>query len=217
MHTVLNQVLAVNEVKHVNALVASGSLVDGRGTSIVFGKNNRQLEVDSAAAREAGAIVIDRLLAHAAFRAAVQPAALHPPLFNRYEPGMEYPAHVDVAMMGRVRTDVALTIFLSMQDSYEGGELVVDTGNGLRSYRLQAGDAIAYPASTVHHVSRVTRGVRLAAVLWVQSLVRDPLQRALLCEVEQAMEAFGATVCGNRLRRSYWNLMRLWAEPATHS
>jgi len=217
MHTVLNQVLTVNEVERVNALVASGSLVDGRATSIVGGKKNLQLEVDSAAAREAGAIVTDRLLAHTAFRAAVQPAALHPPLFSRYDVGMEYPAHVDVAVMGRVRTDVALTLFLSVQDSYEGGELVVDTGNGMRSYRLQAGDAIAYPASTAHHVARVTRGVRLAAVLWVQSLVRDPLQRALLRQLGQAMEAFGGTVCGNRLRRSYWNLMRLWADPSTHS
>src|SRR5260370_4435766 len=119
--------------------------------------------------------------------------------------------------MGRVRTDIALTLFLSPRHSYEGGELVVDTRNGIRSYRLEAGDAIAYPASTVHHVARVTRGVRLAAVLWVQSLIRDPWKRRILYDLGRSMYACDDTVCGGRLRRSYWNLLRMWAEAAGDS
>ena len=217
MHTVLNRVLSVNEVAHVNDLVASGVLVDGRSTSVVGGKRNLQLSLDSEAARQAGAIVAARLLAHEDFNLAVHPAVIHPPLFSRYDEGMEYPEHIDVAMMGRVRTDVAVTLFLSARDAYVGGELVVDTGGGIRSYRLEAGDAIVYPASTVHHVARVTRGVRLVAALWVQSLIRSPLQREILADLGRAMRACDDTVCGGRLRRSYWNLVRMWADTTAHS
>ena len=114
--------------------------------------------------------------------------------------------------MGRVRTDLAVTVFLSAPDTYAGGELVVDTGNGIRSFRLAAGDAVVYPASTVHHVACVTHGVRLVAALWVQSLMRDPAQREILYDLARTMGACNDTVCGGRLRRSYWNLVRMWAE-----
>jgi PKHD-type hydroxylase len=217
MYTLLTNVLTVNEVGRVNELVASEALVDGRATSVVGGKRNLQLPVNSAAARQAGAIVTARLLANEQFNLFAQPAAAHPPLFSRYEEGMEYPDHIDVALMGRVRTDIAVTVFLSEPDTYAGGELVIDTGNGIRSYRSGAGDAIAYPASTVHHVARVTRGVRLVAALWVQSLIRDPARREILYDLASAMEACDDTACGGRLRRSYWNLLRMWAEPATGS
>jgi PKHD-type hydroxylase len=114
--------------------------------------------------------------------------------------------------MDGIRTDVALTLFLSDKDAYEGGDLVVDSATGVRRYRLDSGDAIAYPATTVHHVARVTRGVRLVSVLWVQSLVRDPGQREILYDLGLAMRSLAESSCGLRLRRSYWNLLRLWAE-----
>lgn len=214
MQTLLSKVLSVNDIAQINDLVAAGSLVDGRATSVVSGKKNLQLPVDSVEARRAGSVVTERLLAHDKFNAAVLPAALHPPLFSRYEPGMEYPDHIDVAVMGRIRTDVAVTLFLSPLESYDGGALVVDTGNGSRSYRLEAGDAIAYPASTIHRVDRVSRGVRLVAALWIQSLVRDVRQRQILQTLSESMRSCDDTPCAGRLRKSYWNLMRMWAEPA---
>jgi PKHD-type hydroxylase len=214
LHTLLKNVLSVNEIGAVNDLVSSETLVDGRATSVVAGKRNLQLSLDSAAARKAGEIVICRLLAHEEFRLAVQPAIVHPPLFSRYEVDMEYPDHIDVGIMGGVRTDVAVTVFLSERDSYEGGELVIDTGIGSRSYRLEAGYAIAYPANTVHHVARVTRGVRLVAALWVQSLIRDPVKRQILYDLGRSMQGLDGTICAARLRKSYWNLVRMWAETA---
>jgi PKHD-type hydroxylase len=196
----------------VKALISSAVFIDGRTTSVLAGKKNLQLPLGSEAARKAGAVVIERLRAHDTFNLAVQPLAIHPPLFSRYEQGMEYPEHIDVAIMGGIRTDVALTLFLSERDAYDGGDLVVDTRNGIRCYRLDAGDAIAYPASTVHHVAPVTRGARLVAVLWVQSLVRDPGQREILYDLGLSMRSLEDSSCGPRLSRSYWNLVRLWAE-----
>jgi PKHD-type hydroxylase len=214
LHTVLKNVLSVNEIAAVNHLVSSEPLVDGRTTSVVEGKRNLQLSLDSDAAHRAGGIVIGRLLAHEDFRLAVQPAIVHPPLFSRYEVDMEYPDHIDVGIMSGVRTDVAVTLFLSERDSYEGGELVIDTGIGSRWYRLDAGDAIAYPANTVHHVARVTRGVRLVAALWVQSLIRDPIKRQILYDLGRSMKTLDGTLCAPHLRKSYWNLVRMWAETA---
>jgi PKHD-type hydroxylase len=212
VHTYLRKVLSIDEVARVNDIVASEAPIDGRTTSVVTGKRNLQLPLESPASQQAGTIVTGRLLAHEEFNLAVLPAALHMPLFSRYDPGMEYPDHIDVGIMGRIRTDVAVTVFLSEPASYSGGELVVDTGIGTRRYRLAAGDAIAYPASTVHHVERVTQGVRLVAVLWVQSLVRDPSQREILHGIGQTMRACEHAIFSDRLRRSYWNLMRMWAD-----
>jgi len=212
MYVLLEKVLTVNDVARVTELISSAAFVDGRETSALVGKKNLQIPLDSDAARKAGTIVIERLLAHELFNLAIQPSAIHPPLFSRYEQGMEYPDHIDVAIMGGIRTDVAITLFLAEKDSYDGGELVVDTGNGIRSYRLEAGDAVAYPATTVHHVAQVTRGVRLVAALWVQSLIRNPAQRDILYDLGLSMRSFGDSSCGPRLIQSYWNLVRLWAE-----
>jgi PKHD-type hydroxylase len=213
MYTLLSGVLPVKDVARIRDLVLSASFVDGRETSLLATKNNQQLPVNSETAAKAGALLVQHLCAHDDFNLAVYPAAIHPPLFSRYEPGMGYPDHVDVSVMGGIRTDVALTLFLSEPESYAGGELVVNTGNGLRRFRLNAGDAIAYPASTIHQVAPVTRGTRLAAVCWVQSLVRDPLRRQILKDLGLAMRNFADSACGPRLTRSYWNLLRLWAEP----
>jgi PKHD-type hydroxylase len=212
VHIVLKSVLSVNEIARVNALILSAAFIDGRATSVLGGKKNLQLPLDSEAALKAGAIIVEKLRTHDTFNLAVHPCVIHQPLFSRYEPGMEYPDHIDVAMMGGIRTDVALTLFLNARDAYDGGELVVNTGNGLHRYRLDAGDAIAYPASMVHHVAPVARGVRLAAVTWVQSLYRDPVQRDILYNLGLCMRSLDGTSCGPRLSRSYWNLVRLWAE-----
>lgn len=212
MHTVLHNVLSVERLAQIKDLIFGGEFIDGRATSVLKSKNNRQLPFDSDAARAAGALVLESLQAHEVFQLAVQPALIHPPLFSLYQEGMQYPDHVDVAVMNGVRTDVALTLFLNDLETYDGGALVVDTGNGVRSYRLQAGDAIAYPASMIHHVSRVSRGERLAAVTWIQSGVRDSAQRQILFDLGQTAQNLADTACGPRLLRSYWNLQRQWGE-----
>jgi PKHD-type hydroxylase len=214
VNIVLTDVLSADDIDRIKELIASERFVDGRATSVLTAKKNLQLPVDSRAAREAGDLVCARLQSHETFNLAVHPFLVHPPLFSLYEPGMEYPDHVDAALMGGLRTDVAVTLFLSERSTYDGGELVVDTGNGIRRYALEAGDAIAYPASTIHHVAEVTRGARLAAVLWVQSTVRDPAKREVLYNLAVAMRNLADTACGPRLNRSYWNLLRLWAETA---
>jgi PKHD-type hydroxylase len=212
VNIVLREVLSPDDIAWIKKLIAAEAFVDGRATSVLAAKNNLQLPVDSAAAREAAELVCARLRSHETFNLAVHPLVVHPPLFSLYEKGMEYPDHVDAALMGGLRTDVAVTVFLSERDTYDGGELVVDTGNGIRVFALEAGDAIAYPASTIHHVECVTRGARLAAVLWVQSAVRDPRKREVLYNLALAMNNLADTACGPRLNRSYWNLLRLWAE-----
>ena len=212
MHTVLKKVLSVNDIARVRTLILSADFVDGRATSELAGKKNLQLPLNSETSRKAGAIIVESLSAHDLFNLAALPSVLHPPLFSRYEKAMEYPDHIDVAIMSGVRTDLAVTLFLSEKDEYDGGDLVVDTGYGVRTYRLDAGDAVVYPASMVHRVDMVTRGTRLVAALWVQSLVRNPIQRQILYDLGLSMRDLEHTSCGPRLRRSYWNLVRLWSE-----
>jgi PKHD-type hydroxylase len=212
MRILLQGVLTRESVDRVNALIAGDEFVAGQATSTLVGKNNLQLPSDSPASGAAGRLVLDALGAHETFQRAVLPHYVHPPLFSRYEPGMEYPRHIDNAIMVGRRCDVSVTLFLGDPDSYEGGELVIDSGSREHSYRLAAGDAIAYPTTMFHRVARVTRGSRLAAVVWVQSLVRDAALREVLDDLAVTRDAIGDGVCQERLRRSHANLLRLWAD-----
>ena len=142
-------------------------------------------------------------------------------MFSRYDPGMKYGSHLDDAIMkGRsgkpLRTDFSLTIFLSPADSYDGGELVVELPAGEQEIKLDAGEAVAYSASSIHHVNPVTRGARLAAIMWVQSIVRDDQARTILCDLSQALAK--AKEAGNRdlsllINKSFHNLLRYASEP----
>jgi PKHD-type hydroxylase len=213
MPALLNQVLTADELQHVTSTLSQAGFVDGRATSTLAGKNNLQLPTDAPEARAAAALVLERLNAHPLFEAAVHPRFVLSPLISKYDPGHEYPDHVDVAIMNGCRADVAVTVFLSDKATYEGGDLVIDTGNGERSYRLEAGSAIAYPASTLHRVAPVTHGTRLAAVTWVQSWVREDAHRTVLCDLRTTLDSLEESNLGSdRLRRSYWNLLRMWAE-----
>ena len=212
MHTILKEVLRREEIERLKAMISSQAFVDGRSTSALASKNNLQLAFDNPTSKECGELVLRRLCEHELFERSVHPVAIHPVLFSRYEQGMQYPDHVDVAIMAGLRTDVAITLFLNDLEQYEGGELVTDTGNGVRSYRLAAGDAIAYPASSVHHVAKVTRGERLAAVLWVQSRIRDAERRSILFDLDCVARRLASTACGPRLSRSYWNLLLAWSD-----
>lgn len=185
-------------------------------------KDNEQAAAGDAAAREAAGLVTAALLAHPVFRAAVLPRRLRPVLFARYGAGRAYGPHVDDALMGLddpagpLRTDVAVTLFLSPPETYEGGALVLDMPGGELEWRLAAGDAIAYPATTLHRVSPVTAGERLVAVTWAQSLVRDPAAREILFDLDAARRAVfeheGKGPAFDLVAKSHANLLRRWAE-----
>jgi PKHD-type hydroxylase len=213
MQVVIKSLLDAEALARIDALIAAGDFLDGRVTSSVSGKRNLQLDDDAAAAREAGEIVRTRLEHSPPFQRLAHPKRILPPLFSRYDAGMSYPQHVDSAVIDGCRVDVATTVFLRDPESYGGGELVVDTGNGLRRFKLAAGDAIAYPANTLHEVAPVTFGARVAAVTWTQSLVRDPEMRGVLCELATALDDFPEGPGAANLRRAYHNLLRLCAEP----
>jgi PKHD-type hydroxylase len=162
------------------------------------------------------ALVDTRLREHAVFALAVRPKTILGPMFSRYEPGHAYGTHVDDALMGGVRTDVSFTLFLADPDSYDGGELVIDTASGEEAFKLPAGSAVAYPSSTLHRVLPVTRGARLAAVGWARSFVRDSARRELLFDLETARRRLfdrdGKSPEGDLLDKCTANLVRMWCD-----
>jgi PKHD-type hydroxylase len=152
----------------------------------------------------------------------VLPNIIYPPMFNRYSEGMKFGAHVDGSVRlhprdGRkLRTDVSATLFLTNPDEYDGGELQVEDTFGRHSIKLGAGDVVVYPATSLHQVAPITRGVRTACFFWVQSLIRDDTQRALLYDMDNAIQRLNQTNADEVARRTligcYHNLVRLWSE-----
>lgn len=217
--------LETDALGKLRALLDAARFEDGRATAgwhARLVKENRQAVARDAATRQAGEIVTAALLGHEVFRSAVRPRRMRPPLFARYGVGETYGTHVDDALMGLdapegpLRTDVAVTVFLSDPATYEGGALVIEDPAGEQEFRLGAGDAIAYPATTLHRVAPVTAGERLVAVTWVQSLVRDPARREILFDLETAKRcvfaAEGKGTTFDLLAKSHANLLRRWVE-----
>ena len=210
----------------VRAIILDAEWIDGNATSGVqssLAKRNRQLAEDSAAARDAGAIILDALGRSPLFIAGALPLKVFPPLFNSYCAGDGFGAHVDNAIRirrgsdFRIRSDLSATVFLEEVDSYDGGELQVEGQFGVQSVKLPAGDMIVYPASSLHRVNPITRGRRLAAFFWVQSMVRDNDARQLLFDLDSAIQAIAAERGQAdpeivRLTGIYHNLLRRWAE-----
>lgn len=161
-------------------------------------------------------LVVDALWDNDLFMSAAQPKDLVSPLFSRYTPGMAYGAHMDNAVMSGMRIDLALTLFLSDPADYDGGELVADFSTGTREVKLPAGSAVLYPATTLHRVAEVTRGVRLAAVTWIRSMVRDGASRELLYDLRTAHHRLsaqiGKTAEVDLLSKCHTNLLRRWIE-----
>ncbi|QEQ00435.1 Fe2+-dependent dioxygenase [Thermosynechococcus sp. CL-1] len=219
----VHQVLTSEELHRLNAILEAGVFVDGKLTAGLYArtvKDNQQLAQDSEAYALASEIVLAALTRNHLFQAYVQPKVIRPILFSRYEPGMVYGTHMDNALMGSgeqlSRSDVSLTLFLSDPCTYEGGALVLDTSLGEQSFRLPAGSMIAYPAIFLHRVEPVSQGVRLVAVTWVQSLIRDPLERELLFELDTVrrsiFEKQGKTIEFDLLCKVHANLLRKWAD-----
>ena len=219
-------VLQGRALDHVRALLGDAEWIDGNATSghqSALAKQNRQLPEDSPAAREAGNIILDALGSAPLFIAAALPLKVFPPLFNRYAGGERFDTHVDNAIRikrgtdFRIRSDLSATLFLADPDSYDGGELVVEDRLGNHGVKLAAGDMILYPASSLHHVTPVTRGERLCAFFWIQSMVRDDGARQTLFDLDSAIQTIAADRGQDdpaiiRLTGVYHNLLRRWAD-----
>jgi len=185
-------------------------------------KSNLQLPQDQTVAREAAELVLQALERSTLFMSAALPRHVYPPLFNRYESGMSFGNHIDNALRQvpgtphRLRTDLSATVFLSAPHEYDGGELAIEDTFGAHSVKLEAGDLVLYPASSVHRVEPVTRGARMAAFFWVQSMVRDDGARSLLFELDTAIRELAAKAadrdCLVRLTSCYHNLVRRWGD-----
>jgi PKHD-type hydroxylase len=220
------EVLTKAQVAQCRAIMDAAPWSDGNMTSgfqAAMAKNNQQLPQDGEAARQVGAVIVEALESHPLFVSAALPRTILSPMFNRYGEGMGFGDHIDNSVRRdpvtgqRLRTDLSATLFLTEPEDYDGGELVVDDLYGSHAVKLAAGDLILYPASSLHHVTEVTRGVRTASFFWVQSLVRDDAQRALLLDMDIAIQRLSLAVGAVdpsvlSLTGIYHNLLRLWAE-----
>ncbi|MFA5963402.1 MAG: Fe2+-dependent dioxygenase [Sphingomonas sp.] len=210
----------------IRTLIDAAEWIDGNATSgaqSALAKRNEQLPEDSDAARRAGAIVLDALAASPLFVAAALPLKVFPPLFNRYGGGQAFGTHVDSAIRirrgsdFRIRSDLSATLFLAEPDSYDGGELVIEGAFGEQRVKLPAGHMILYPASSLHHVTPVTRGTRIASFFWIQSMVRNTEARRILFELDSAVQSVAGTnghddPAAVKLTGIYHNLLRRWAD-----
>jgi PKHD-type hydroxylase len=201
------------------------SWVDGRVTAGYQGapvKFNQQIDERSEVAHACQRIVVAALERNPLFISAVLPNTIYPPMFNRYGDGMKFGPHVDGSLRihpldGRkLRTDVSATLFLTNPEDYDGGELQVEDTYGRHSIKLPAGDMVVYPSTSLHNVTPITRGVRTSCFFWVQSLIRNDGQRALLYEMDGAIQRLNQTDADEPARRSligcYHNLIREWSE-----
>ena len=218
-------VLSATQVARCRDVMQRAAWVDGRvtaGHQSEKTKNNLQIPENAPEARELGGMVMDALGRNPLFFSAVLPKEVFPPLFNRYDAGMTFGSHVDNAIRGyldtrlRIRTDVSATLFISAPEDYEGGELVVQDSYGVHAVKLPAGDMIVYPGTSLHHVTPITRGSRIASFFWVQSMIRDDTRRALLFDLDRAIMRLNQDHPEHRsiveLTAIYHNLLRQWSE-----
>jgi PKHD-type hydroxylase len=220
----ISNVLTAEELAGIRERLAKAIWVDGRVTAGHQGvkvKANLQIPEDSQDSRELGTIVVRGLERNPLFMSAALPRHVYPPMFNKYEPGMNFGTHIDNAVRqvggtpARIRTDISATLFLNAPEDYDGGELLIEDTYGAHSVKLPAGDMVIYPATSLHRVTPVTRGARIASFFWVQSLVKDDSERSLLFDMDRAIVELGQTVPSDsaamlRLTASYHNLVRKW-------
>ncbi len=219
----LKNVLTRDQLEGAGELLSRARFVDGKASAGMAASRVKANQEADRNAREIATLdnlVMGALVRHPDYRAGTMPLKVATPFYARYVPGQHYGDHVDDPIMGGetglYRTDIAITIFLNDPQSYDGGELAIRTAFGENTIKLPAGDAVLYPASSLHHVHEVTRGERLVAVTWVQSLVRDPARRELLYGLNQAREKLlhdhpdAAETA--QVNTAYVNLVRMWSE-----
>jgi len=217
--------LSAAQIADFQQALGSVEWVDGKATAGYLSsraKNNEQVPEGHPVARRLGNVILEELDKNESFISAALPMRVLPPLFNRYSDGHAYGGHIDGAVRPiagtpfRVRTDLSATLFLADPAEYDGGELMIGEAGDEKRVKLPAGDMVLYSGGTVHRVTPVTRGVRLAAFFWVQSMVRDETQRTILFDFDNALQHLGRTgadhdVCV-RLAGVYHNLLRQWAD-----
>jgi PKHD-type hydroxylase len=219
-------VLSKAEVADFRAAMDAADWEDGRSTAgaqSAMVKNNEQLPPNGELARQLGEAVVKALVANALFVSAAIPKQIFPPLFNRYGVGQHFGVHVDNAVRGdhltgaRIRTDLSVTLFLSEPHEYDGGELIVEDYYGSHRVKLPAGHLMLYPATSLHAVTAVTRGARVASFFWLQSMIRDGHARSLIFDLDTAIQGLVQRVGRDdpelvKLTGIYHNLIRCWAE-----
>jgi len=218
----IDHLISAQNLTRIKQLLQDSPFIDGKLSAGMMAKgvkNNQEMNPQSAHFNELNELVMGNLVRHPKFKAVVWPKRVAAPFYVRYEQGMEYGEHVDDPIMGQgdlYRTDVSTTIFLSEPDEYEGGELTIRDSYGERQIKLAAGSALMYPSHSRHFVAPVTSGVRLVAVTWSQSTVRDPAKREMLYELNQAREMLFKELPDSEATRkisaTFNNLVRRWVE-----
>ena len=225
MVLIVPRLLSASQVTELRKALETAEWVDGKATAGYLSsrtKNNVQVPEGHPLARRLGNVILDELDKNQQFIAAALPLKVVPPLLNRYSDGQSYGGHIDGAVrpvLGtphRVRTDLSATVFLCNPEEYDGGELVIGEAGEEKRVKLPAGDMVLYGGGTVHRVEPVTRGARLAAFFWVQSMVRDDTRRAILFDLDNTLQQLVRTHADHdacvRLAGIYHNLLRQWAD-----
>lgn len=219
-------VLTGDEVAKIRAILEAATWVDGKvtaGDQAAQAKFNLQIPENTPAAREAGEVILRALGRNAIFNSAALPFRVLPPMFNRYDTGMKFDAHVDGAIRAipgagiRMRADVSSTLFLTPPEDYDGGELVIKDSYGVHEVKLPPGHMVLYPATSLHNVNEITRGSRWSSFFWTQSIVKDDAERALLYDLDVGIIETRRLLKGDThstllLANVYHNLLRRWAE-----
>ncbi|HEU4549188.1 MAG TPA: Fe2+-dependent dioxygenase [Rhizomicrobium sp.] len=224
------RLLSQGQVAEIRGVLAGTDWVDGKvtaGAQSAGAKSNLQVPEDSPAARALGDIILGALGTNPLFNAAALPLRVFPPLFNRYDTGMQFGPHIDNAIRFvkpsiasgapiRVRTDLSATLFLTDPRDYDGGELVIEDTYGSHDVKLPAGDLLLYSATSRHHVTKVTRGSRWSSFFWVQSMIGEEAARTMLFELDTAIQGLRSRHGDEReivvLTGLYHNLVRRWAD-----
>lgn len=219
-------VLSKEQVLYFRNEMQSAAWVNGQSTTGSLSKNvkqNQQLPENHPLTQQLGNIILEALGNNSIFLSAALPLEILPPYFNRYENNESFGFHVDNSIRNirgtqqRIRTDLSCTVFLSEPEEYEGGELVVEDTYGYHEVKLPAGDMILYPSTSVHEVTPVTQGARIASFFWVQSMIRDDANRHILFNLDQSIQRLRIELSDQhpevvKLTSLYHNLIRKWAE-----
>jgi PKHD-type hydroxylase len=219
-------VLSKDDVADFRRLMENAKWEDGRstaGSQSVLVKDNTQLPPDSKISRKLGERVLTALAANTLFISAAIPLRIFPPLFNRYGIGNHFGLHVDNAVRGdkltgqRIRTDLSATLFLSEPEEYDGGELIAEDHYGSHEVKLTAGSMVLYPATSLHMVTPITRGTRVASFFWIQSMIHDAQARSMIFDLDQSIQGLATRLGVDdpeivRLTGLYHNLIRHWAQ-----
>jgi PKHD-type hydroxylase len=219
-------VLSKTDVAELRGIIDAAAWEDGRSTAgaqSALVKRNEQLPPEGETARKLGQRVVSALTSNPLFISAAIPLRIFPPLFNRYAAGHHFGLHIDNAVRGdhlsgmRIRTDLSGTLFLSEPDEYDGAELIIEDYYGSHEIKLPAGHLVLYPASSLHMVTPITRGVRVASFFWIQSMIRDANARSLIFDLDTTIQSLVERLGRDdpetvRLTGIYHNLIRYWAE-----